>query len=513
MTCENLLGLSTPTHDPFLAKEYQPVPFPQKTTPSSSTRYRRKKCHRPAPQTFGPETVRNRGSETQVIGWSTYIHPEGLVYYCDFSRQIVTDANLTDSRTFELVESSIQLFLDWLKVLDFKIRDVDEIIIELSETEDCCMYYMVDHALQTVFYPEKSNTDELGLRDLVSTVQLKSELCRQFWISVEYFPMHRELPPTVKIELLGILYHATFDGLSSSNSTSAISPGESQQYLQIIQNLTGAPETSGYETCIMARIMEDLQRGRVLHFYGEPSGARLARREYVADGLEPDSPSFWFVPVSFLLFGFPNKKLQMIDSMGVNGIFYKDSWREFNASQVSEWKQVTAMSFVLMIVDIMSITHLQNSQIEQRVISNIATQIGWNAGAMAALSCCGAVILALSAINVHQPYCKTDASKAAAYFERSYSGYYGYQPLAIVLGLPYAMFFWALAGTGVTFILLVLRTEQTWSMGLLSGIVLFMAGLICWALRALHSGERREEGFFISLFTSIRGALDAGDLV
>ncbi|KIJ32125.1 hypothetical protein M422DRAFT_35941 [Sphaerobolus stellatus SS14] len=477
--------------------------FPRKTTPSQSLRYCRSKSYIPSPQRFGPQiSLRGHSGET-VPSWSQYVHPEGLRYYYNSSLRVVTDANMNNDRIYGLVVLALQHLLAWVHALDFKRGDSQEIVLELTEEEDGCNYYMVDHELQTIFYADEANTEDLDIRNMVSTSQLNLELQRQYWVYLEYFPMHKELNPSARLHLIGMLNHSTIDTLSSNNSTSVLSSSQSKNYLDIIQNFTGAPESRGYETCIIARVMEDFLRGRVIHFYGEAEGARLARREYIDEGEEADPQSFWFKPVSWLLFGQPSKKLQLIEALTVNSIFYKDSWKEFNASHVSEWKRTTTMALTLMIVDILSITYLYESQGKHQIISNIMFQIGWHAGAMSAMSCFGSLILGLTAISVHEPYCSSHAGDAASYFKNAYNEVYGYQPLAIVLGLPYVMLLWALLGTGVTFMSLALRNENIWSMSILGSVVLLMVGLIIWAVRALHSGEREEGGVFSSLCSTV----------
>ncbi|KIJ27581.1 hypothetical protein M422DRAFT_55002 [Sphaerobolus stellatus SS14] len=495
--------------------------FPTKTTPSKSLRYCR-------PKRFGPQIALRGHSGKSIPSWSQYVHPEGLRYYYNSSLHVVTDANMQNDRIYGLVVLALRHLLAWLQTqVDFKRGDSQEIVLELNEDEDRCQYYMVDHELQTILYADEANTEDLDIRNMVSTSQLNLELQRQYWVYLEYFPMHKELNPSARLQLIGMLHHSTIDTLSSNNSTSVLSSSQSKNYLDIIQNFTapavatsdayrlssynakcllsspGAPESRGYETCIIARVMEDFFRGRVIHFYGEAEGARLARREYIDEGDEADPKSFWFKPVSWLLFGQPSRKLQLIEALGVNSIFYKDSWKEFNASHVSEWKRTTTMALTLMIVDILSITYLHESQGKHQIISNIAFQIGWHAGAMSAISCFGSLILGLTAISVHEPYCSSHAGDAASYFKNAYNEVYGYQPLAIVLGLPYVMLLWALLGTGVTFMSLALRNEHIWSMTILGSVVLLMVGLIIWAVRALHSGEREEEGVFSSVCSTV----------
>ncbi|KIJ51736.1 hypothetical protein M422DRAFT_26493 [Sphaerobolus stellatus SS14] len=487
----------------------QRLHFPRKTTPSNSLRYQRQKSYITLPQRFGPQIVFREDSHDVIPkDWSSYIHPEGLRYYHNSSLRVVTDANISNDRIYGLIMLATQQVLAWLQTLNFTRQDSQEVILELNENGDGCNYYMIDHNVHSIFYPDETNTEDIDLSDVVSTLQLIIQLQRQYWIYLEYFPMHKELNPAVRLDLLGLLQHSTIDTLSSNNSTAVLSSKESQRYLDIIQNFTGAPESRGYETCIIARVMEDFSKGRVLHFYGEFDGARLARREYVEEGSgSGNQKSFWFGPVSFLLFGHPNKKLQLLESMSMNSIFYKESWNEFNASHISEWKGTTAM-----VIDILSITYLHESQGKHGVISSIIFQTGWHAGAVSALLCFGSLILGLVAINVHKPHSVTtsNAGDAAIYFTNASSKAYGYQPLAIVLGLPYAMLLWGLLGTGLNFIALALRNDKIWSVSILGCLVLLISALLLWAIRALHSGESEQEGFFSSIFRRVFGYRASG---
>ncbi|KIJ23963.1 hypothetical protein M422DRAFT_31403 [Sphaerobolus stellatus SS14] len=494
----------------------QRLHFPRKTTPSNSLRYQRRKSYIALPQRFGPQIVfRDDSDDVIPKDWSSYVHPEGLRYYHNPSLGVVTDANISNDRIYGLIMLATQQVLAWLQALNFTRQDSQEVILELNENGDECNYYMIDHNVHSIFYPDETNTEDIDLSDVVSTLQLTMQLQRQYWIYLEYFPMHKELNPAVRLDLLGMLQHSIIDTLSSSNSTAVLSSSESQRYLNIIQNFTGAPESRGYETCIIARVMEDFCKGRVVHFYGEFDGARLSRREYVEEGSGPvNQKSFWFGPVSFVLFGHPNKKLQLLESLSINSIFYKESWNEFNVSHVSEWKGTTAMSLALMTIDILSITYLHESQGKHGVISSIIFQTGWHAGAVSALLCFGSLVLGLAAINVHKPHSVTtsNAGDAAVYFTNAYSNAYGYQPLAIVLGLPHALLLWGLLGTGINFIALALRNDKIWSVSILGCLVLLMSTLLLWAIRTLHSGESEQEGFFSSIFHKVFGHRDSSAL-
>jgi hypothetical protein len=143
--------------------------------------------------------------------------------------------------------------------------------------EEGCSYYLVDHDTQTTFYLDETDTACLDLPDVCSMDHLSvfsfflticnncliwsSELLleEQYWIHLEYFPMHKSLPSFAQSSIIGILTHA-WGGMSSPSFDDVSAPGLIKKEDQSTSSLSTAPYSA--EKCKEFILMIEKLTGR-----------------------------------------------------------------------------------------------------------------------------------------------------------------------------------------------------------------------------------------------------------
>ncbi|KAF8524384.1 hypothetical protein BU17DRAFT_43164 [Hysterangium stoloniferum] len=269
--------------------------------------------------------------------WRYYVHPEGSPYWHDPLRRLTTDANLRDPHILSKIEECISR--DLLETESIRLSSNFETVLEL-DSDETWAYYLIDHTKQVVCYHDSACTEDLGFPEFCSIDHLNLELYRQYWVFVEYFPGHVQIPPSSREKLLGLMIHSWGDRATSDLSTSPYSAEDCRQFVDI-NNLLDDPEQQSYKNCIIARFMQSFYQARVINLYGEP-GARLARNQSIQDLDEPaNSPLFRLI--SIILFSQPKRELEQLNGLWVDTVAYTEHWRGYLSSRIEEWKGVSSM--------------------------------------------------------------------------------------------------------------------------------------------------------------------------
>ncbi|KAF8578970.1 hypothetical protein K439DRAFT_1638397 [Ramaria rubella] len=487
-------------------EEAKPTTGLLKTTPCSSLRYQRKSIVPTCQLSFNPEQTLGRlhyaGSllgylqcESPALSyfddWQPYVHPEGQIYYYHTSHHAITEANLQNRNTLCKINNWLKEFHQAREHLYFELPPAYEVLLELDLEEEGCRYYLIDHERQTLFYLDDANNDHLDLPEVCSTTHLGIWLEEQYWIHLEYFPMHRALPPSVQPTMMAMLTHAWGDQSTSSLSTAPYSAEQCKEFVLMIEKFTGLPEQEGYKTCIIARLMNEFVHSRFINLYGQPEGARLARNQSTLPQSD-SSDSRLFRVLSTVSFRQPHKELEELNSLWVDSIVYTEHWRNFVTTRVQEWRGVSLMSAILLPVDLMIVVHCHAQSISGASgwISHLSgVNTSCIAATMSLLLSMSALIVGVATILVHQPLCKSHASDANAYLQSASHETLGLQPLAIVLSIPRTLLIWALAITGAALLAFSLQLLDVWGLSIVGTLVFVLSALLFWAIRFFHTRE------------------------
>lgn len=138
-----------------------------------------------------------------------FVHPEGLPYFVlndEFDFVVVTEANIDDTQIAARILDYSQLANNELQFYNIKVPLRCELFLELGQDHLSCNYYFVDHLAKGLFWLEDIGSELLGIPATMSPSHLgvfcladvfpmshprtEKALERQYWVHVEFFPMH-----------------------------------------------------------------------------------------------------------------------------------------------------------------------------------------------------------------------------------------------------------------------------------------------------------------------------------
>jgi len=192
--------------------------------------------------------------------------------------------------------------------------------------------------------------------------------------------------------------------------------------------------------------------------------------------------------LSMLLLYQPHRELKALKDLWVDNIIYTEHWRIFLGNQIQEWRSISLLSTLLLLVDTALVTHfhIQPSTWSSHLPG---AKTGCIAGTMSLLLATSTMVVGVTSVLVNQPYAKSHASEATMYLENASHERLGLHPLAIALSLPRALFLWALATASIALLTFSLQNLDVWGLGLVGMFGIFLCSLIFWILWFFQVGK------------------------
>ncbi|TFK49085.1 hypothetical protein OE88DRAFT_1663457 [Heliocybe sulcata] len=385
--------------------------------------------------------------------WIPEIHPEGALYFHHRHKNIFTETDLTDPKKLQFIEACIDALnakMDPKDLAGDSIEDT-ELVLEPLKKGDAdpehtiCGYYFVDRLKRTLFWFDDYDIEKMMTEvQAVSTYHLAYELEAQFWKHCEMFPNHRPYEEDLVKELRGIVLHGGIDTATSSYSTVPYSPQEMERILSFLKHAEAGDSCQKYIACTVSRLMGIFVHARYLHFHGTPM-ARLARNQNVYEECtRTTSKPFWFL--SCLLFYAPRKHLDLLDKMWVDKMINYVSWSRFMEQLLDEWSDLSLTTTVMLTVDISFLAIQSVDVASQKAGSRGAAQIPIYLSTVASA---GSIIIGLLLTRQHRIISRDDADVAQKYLWDKFHPRWGFEVLAILYSIPFALLMWAM----VTFLI------------------------------------------------------------
>ncbi|KAF8586599.1 hypothetical protein K439DRAFT_1631481 [Ramaria rubella] len=420
------------------------------TTPRGSRRYNQRSspslesCAIPA----GPLVI-NRGRRRSLPSdWREYIHPEGQFYFVKtwgspLRINVVTEAYVYDASIRQVVSDFADSILACacLDEWHFNPESV-ELLIELDEEGTSCSYYFIEHDETVVFWLTETNTEDVDIPEVSGVDHLRIYLHADYWLHVEYFPVHRNLPEKSERDLSATLTHSCIDVITASTSTSPFDRSQLETILSVIENLKNTVGSHGQRNCIIARLWNEIYNARFINYFGERD-ARLYRSHIAVD----DKPSSIFMKIIFLLlFDAPSTHLTILNELYIDQVLYTDGWRKFMDALLNDWNDMILWATVLLAAN-MSFLAIFNST-DQVMQENRAV----TCSLVSTLTSTISIVIGLLHVRKHRSRARKHASDGSIYLSEATHPNLGLRPLAIVYSLPYAFLMWAM----ITFIAAIL---------------------------------------------------------
>ncbi|KAJ7780062.1 hypothetical protein DFH07DRAFT_936033 [Mycena maculata] len=373
----------------------------------------------PRPRVSSPDRI--------PIGWLSYIHPEGQVYFCragvGSSLQVLTESWVPDD--LEKLVPFILTIEDRFAKLNIPSHDTIE------------FYYLVDHIMRTIFWVDDRPSEDVGLGLALSAVHHDTQLEELYWLHVEHFPMHFGPDGLLNGQeqldkLVCVLLHARADQATSSVSTFPYTAAECGEFIEVLR---GSKDhiTDGHIIFVYSRIWSIVVHTRFLNFYGQKH-ARLSRTQVVEH--DPAVKYRWISTMASLLsFHLSSRYLFLLDNVFTDQLVVRSQWNLFIVGCMKDWTDASHGATMGLLLHILFV-HLA---LDPRLAGLSAVLFG------------ASFATAKTLIHCYGPLESSSAVEANGYLTEIYSPNFKFQFVALAFALPSALQIWGLLVVLVNF--------------------------------------------------------------
>ncbi|KAJ7505944.1 hypothetical protein B0H11DRAFT_1976753 [Mycena galericulata] len=416
--------------------------------------------------------------------WILHEHPEGALYFRHKDQNVFTDIDLYDPAALVRLAFCKEQILrrpkaDWL----LRSGNVDLVldILTYDKTRLKCAYYFADHAERVVFW-----IDDFSMRNLyvwkrvpgiTTATHVKVALEVEYWRHLEYFPSRFPVSRTVLKELKGLIVFGITDTMTSPTTIFPVPTEHLFQMLSVVDTLSADIESERQTEdnaaviivkpwgAVIARFMRQFALGRFYNFNGETS-ARLDSTTSVYGHVSEVSSSFIFL--SPLLFNSPRTHLDNIHTMYSDGILNCMGWKHFIQQLRSEWQDTILFGTLIL-----------NANVGFLAISSGTIPLKPPAQILSYISVFFGLGSVMTAMFLGRQYRQENRDAgftqiAAPFFARR--SIIGFQSLAMLYSLPYALMIWGMLTFLLAFFTLTIQSTTGAGRGLV--VVVFSVVLV-----------------------------------
>ncbi|PFH49339.1 hypothetical protein AMATHDRAFT_4988 [Amanita thiersii Skay4041] len=379
-------------------------------------------------------------SPIKVGRWESRIHPEGMLYFYDTERNVVTDAYLHNQSTRSIIDGYVDKIEAYISehALASILPKNRTLVLEIRTRTGRCGYYFVDHDNQCLFWLEPYDAYDMidYLKVKMSLPIFEWEMRAQYWRHNELFPDNIPLSSATLKACKDWLVFALGDVITSSQSMSFFSLDELEKLLSIVDGMNVGEINNDKNggrgvgsAWILYRTMSIICRERFLNLHGQ-HGARLNMEQTIHDPRKDGTLIKFVSPL--LLFG-PSEYFANLCRISVDSIVKKVNWTRFLNQVTDEWKNHTLFATVLLNANVALLAIQSVDAASPDFGKRASTQ---RASYLSTVTSVGAIFLGLTLVRLHR--------KADIVFlvNRSVS-VIGLELLAILYALPYALVMWS----------------------------------------------------------------------
>ncbi|KAG5636730.1 hypothetical protein H0H81_007059 [Sphagnurus paluster] len=312
-------------------------------------------------------------------GWKQFTHPEGQPYFFHAEKRIVTEAWLWDE--------------DEMKILNKFIFEIQGFVRTRRLTQPSDTHLFLE------------------------------------WQHWNFFPHINKPAPELFELVLNTITDARTDVQSSRETTTNYSTGELKEMAEIVEAASGS------------RFM---LRDQYLNFYGQ-YGARIDRYQSIY-AFEKHRRSWLIQILSFLLFAAPNVHLNAIEELWVDQLARKAPCVDFFAKLINQWGEHIVHASILLNANVSFLAIRSNDPSKNSATVLPVRTAAQIASYISVVTSFGSMMLALLLVRQHKTRefdADANVEEFQRYFLKQKSPTRGFEALAIVYSLPYALLTWA----------------------------------------------------------------------
>ncbi|KAG2013491.1 hypothetical protein CC2G_010399 [Coprinopsis cinerea AmutBmut pab1-1] len=388
--------------------------------------------------------------------WVACVHPRGWLYFYNRTLKVVTDQDIRDPRTLELVEATIA---------DYPIGALEDGM----EVHLCHVLSPRDFETKNLFSLAINHNSCLASYDLEDVLpdnvcqldpKRQNRFRRFYWNYLSNHPSHSPTPDrAIKDAIDALTYFHTDNLISGASSTSPFSKAECTELSAIVRDLAGTPCTdSPAKTMFLAWFLREVASFRASESYGEytlKTAMSLKDEKLIPKSSRQRQPSpaaiiLLNLVINCVFFGIPHTYWAHIKSTSeYRGRLaeVQVKWEKYIERLVREYSHFLLVSTVLLsaTVGFLSIEDI--------------TEFARLAACVSALASLSSIIIGVFSIWRHQA--NTSRRQSYTYMHNIQQSFLGIPGHAIILGLPPSLLVWAIIGFTVAIVGYVVEGATT----------------------------------------------------
>ncbi|KAI0035427.1 hypothetical protein K488DRAFT_43208, partial [Vararia minispora EC-137] len=228
---------------------------------------------------------------------------------------------------------------------------------------------------------------------------------------------------------------------------------------------------------------------RFVHHHGQRC-ARLERTQSILRQGPADS-SWLMRTFSLAFFLAPNAHLRDIRNVYVDGIILAPTWKRHIQKLQEEWQEFVLYATVMLnanvaflsIPDVLIFPNNSPSPVQGSNIQSYLMPLRSPAAIASYVSIlfsAGSIVLGLMLIRHNRTRHRENAGEAVEYMDQLVTIWFGYEPLAILYSLPYALLMWAMASFLAAILIFTLSSGEIATQITVATVFFVVTCLICW---------------------------------
>ncbi|KAF8875656.1 hypothetical protein BD779DRAFT_1790143, partial [Infundibulicybe gibba] len=298
--------------------------------------------------------------------WQLFIHPNGMRYFWNPGKSVLTEADLFDNRKLTHINAAIAKLERRIRgnsagEPQFNIPSKRHLVLDLGREVDGkvqCGYYYAAPDLQCLFWLETFPHQDVqhfllktpGVRNM-SHIRYMFE--SHYWEHFRLFPHVQNIPEGVIVNAKNMLLYDNFSGTTDSLSTAVFEPEESRVLINLLNEVQSSiqpNQSSPHAVSIIGWIMSIFALHKFKNFHGQVN-ARYSRDQSVYQVIKPNQTALFFF-LSLILFRSPETHLQSLDTLVLDGWIFLAAWKRFVRELHLEWRDLTIIATVLLATNV-----------------------------------------------------------------------------------------------------------------------------------------------------------------
>ncbi|GLB41316.1 putative expressed protein [Lyophyllum shimeji] len=395
----------------------------------------------PAQQSF------SRGVLPQ--GWEEITHPEGQPYFYHKEKRIITENWIWDADEIRVLDGFIKEIESFTRSRNLYQSDDTHLILEclLEDEKWWCGYYYACASTRSLFWLEKYDISRFldEIHGEIDPMHIKLYLEYEYWCHWDLFPNVTNATSEMFDLVSNTIADARTDVLTSKQTTVNHSMEDLKEMADIVE--CASKRKNRASSWCLGRFMKLFVRDQVLNFHGQ-YGARLSRSQSIYRGSREYQrhTRTWFIKVlSPLLFSSANVHLAALEELWVDRLTLKARCVEFFAKLNTEWGEHIVHASILLNANVAFLAIPSNDASNNTSPIQPLRYPAQIASYVSVVTSFASMMIGLLLVRQHKQKVRATVTvgEFSTYLRERARPVRGFEQLACIYSLPYALLTWA----------------------------------------------------------------------